>query len=129
MRYSVSGANDTIISGLPAKTVVDLLGNDITTGRVLWLRGMWAWSLSGGGVLDLWDGTQGQVATASTASLKFRLGYASAAATDIGTTTMVEFPAPGLKFSTGCGVVMDETPGTATSRFAVGSVGGYGYEE
>lgn len=123
MRYAVSGVNDTALGDLT--TGIELMGRELTSGRVLWLRSMWAFSASGAAPLTLFDGTEGLACTAS--SRRFTLQCAS------GVTTMAEFPAPGLKFTTNVCVVglttADGTISSGTGGYDQGQVGGAGYEE
>ena len=122
MRYPVSGSNTTLLDGTPTLTGQLVLGKNLTTGRALWLRSIWvhsASSVSGEVQLSLIDASAAVAAATSN-----RLMHIVAAT---GRTTMVDFPAPGLKFATGCCIQKDVT--TVSSPFAVGSVGGCGYEE
>lgn len=132
-RYAVSGANSTILdatvdatggTGAPGDPTAlqggqALLGTNLTSGRVLWLRSFWAFDASAAMLLQLFDATVG--ANATDASRKLNVQCASVA------LTMVDIPAPGIKFSTGC-VVCKDTTG-ASGSFVPGSVGGAGYEE
>ena len=124
MRYSVSGVIGAQIDSTETATGIStrLLGKDITSGRALWLKSFWAYDVSSAEVLILLDMSHGYGATASTK--RVAIPCASSA------LTMVEFPAPGLKFSTGCAIVRDGTaPANATENFRQGEVGGAGYEE
>ena len=129
MRYAIAGVNVTVLDDVSTLHLVALMGENIPTGRTLWLRSAWAYNPSAAITLQLWDGTTGSIATASTATLKMEFGVASAQATAVGTLTMVEIPTPGLKFKTGGGVVLAATVANATSEFTVGRVGGTGYYE
>ena len=135
-RYSISGAISTILDatfdatskaaavGTPGDPSVlmggqALLGEDIPTGRVFWLRSVWAYDASAAVLLHLFDATVAVNATDS--SRKLLLQCAS------GSLTMADIPAPGLKFKTGCVVCKDTTD--ASGCFTPGSVGGAGYYE
>jgi len=121
-RYAASGANDTAIA-YASDAPNDLLGKAITSGRNLWLRTAHFYNTDfERTVLILDQATTG--ATAAPANIRMRVRCASDA------LTLVDIPAPGLKFSTACTVVLDGTAdGTATGSFPVGSIGGAGYEE
>lgn len=121
-RYAVSGAVAAALDGTTTLTGEPLIGRELTTGRVLWLRSAWfhsASTTSGEVPLALIDATAGVAATGTTR--RFNVICAT------GRTTQVDFPAPGLKFSTGCCVLKEAT--TVSSAFAGGSCGGCGYEE
>ncbi len=131
MRYSISGANSSILSGTVAATGgtgivgdptalmagVNLLGQNIPSGRTLYLRSFWALNGTAASNIHLFDATAGSNATDS--SRKVVIPCAS------DSLTQVEFPAPGLKFSTGCCVCKDAT--SASGAFTPGAVGGNGY--
>jgi hypothetical protein len=134
MRYAVSGANLTGLAVTQATSTEAavaeatalfqgqyLFGSGNSSGRVLWLKSAWAWNATTAVGIILFDATAGSVVTDS--SRKFKFLAAS------GQTTMVEFPAPGLKFSTGVCAAREVSAGTATSPFSPGKVGGIGYEE
>ena len=118
-RYAVSGVGDSPITEASFDTE-PLLGKEITTGRVLWLKNFWIYNDASELPINLQDATEGD--TMAVADTRFVVMAAS------GRTTMVEFPAPGLKFSTGCSIILDGTAST-TSAFTRGEYGGAGYEE
>ena len=129
-RYAVSGAITTVLdatfdatgkAGDPTCLMggMALLGETMMTGRALWLRSVWAYDASQANVLDLFDAATGSNATSST-----RRAVIACAS---GSTTMVDFPAPGLKFTTGCVVSKEST--VASGCFQPGNVGGAGYYE
>lgn len=130
-RYSVSGVNSTILDATVDATgdCVDItsvmggqavMGTNLKTDRVLWLRSFWAYN-SGAGTIRLCvhDATVGT--NILSANRRFTLACAS------GETTSIDFPAPGLKFETGCVVSKETTDGSAS--FQPGTLGGNGYEE
>ena len=118
-RYSVSGVGAGTISEASG-TTRPLLGSEITSGRVLWLRNFWIYNDASELPVNLQDATAGD--TMAVADSRFVLMAAS------GRNTMVEFPAPGLKFTTGCAIIGDGT-GAAAAAFTQGEYGGSGYEE
>ena len=132
-RFAVSGANATILdgtgdatggTGVPGDPTalmggIALLGENLPTGKVLHLRGVWAYDASATILLHLFDASAGANATTSTRRMLIQCAS--------GSSTVVDIPAPGLKFSTGC-VVSKDTTG-ASGSFAPGSVGGVGYYE
>lgn len=133
-RYSVSGANTTILdatvdatggSGDPTALLGGqaVLGShnsgNITSGRVLWLRSFWAYNPTTVVSLALFDASVAVNPTGSTRRAVVRCAS--------GATTMIDFPAPGLKFATGCVVSKEATD--ASGAFDAGYVGGAGYEE
>jgi len=123
MRYAISGSCTDAISAMgDATKAKNLLGKNITTGRVLWLRNAHFYDASGAQTVQLYDVTQDTAKTAG--SLIINIPCAS------GRLTMVEFPPPGLKFSTGCCAILDATASTGVSgAFPVEAIGGSGYEE
>ena len=133
MRYAVSGANDTILdatvdatggTGCPGDPTalmggINVLGPSIPSGRVFWMRSFWAYDASAAMALQLFDATEGTNAT--DASRRALIQCVS------GDLTMVDFRAPGLRFSTGCVVCKDTT--AASGSFGPGAVGAAGYYE
>ena len=131
MRYQFSGTNDTLLGATVAATgfSVDasalqagqyLIGRANTTGRAAWLRWATVYAASGPITVALQDGTAGNVATSST-----RRGSPVRCAS--GQTTMIEFPAPGLKFTTG--IVIAKSTTDASGSLDIGNCAGGGYEE
>jgi len=130
-RYAVSGAvtavftsTESVTGGSGSPTSLragqNLLGTVIPTERVLWLRSLWAFQdVSAGGALHLLDATADN--TDVTESM-----YKASIGTASGDTTLVDFPAPGLKFVTGC-VVSPDT--SASNVWGIGRIGGSGYYE
>ena len=132
-RYAVSGAIATILdstvdatggTGAPGDPTallggIALLGQNLPSGKALWLRSVWAYAASAAALLHVFDGSAGTNAT--DASRRFLLPCAS------GETTQADIPAPGLKFTKGA-VVCKDTTG-ASGSFTPGSVGGAGYYE
>ncbi len=131
MRYAVSGALATALAEVtgPAQ---NLLGKAITTGRVFWLKSLWALATASGGSIMLMDQVVSATATSVESTSRFRMLVASTKynATDMGLYPTglfgkVDFPSPGLKFSLGCAVGLE---GGCTA-LAIGHAGGMGYEE
>ena len=121
MRYAISGECTDAIA-VDVTKAKNLLGENITTGRVLWLRHAHFYDASTAKTVLLYDVTQDSAKTAG--KRKFAIPCAS------GRTTVVDFPAPGLKFSTGCCAIMDATATSGvTGSFEVEYIGGAGYEE
>jgi len=130
-RYAVSGAVTTIVEATESATGKggsatslragqNLIGENMRSGKVFWLRSFWCFQdVTAGGPLHLIDATAGD--TDVTDSM-----YRASIGTASGDTTMVEFPAPGLKFTTGCLVSPDTS---ATNVWGIGRVGGSGYYE
>ena len=122
MRYAVCGVGEgNIAISDTAFAVRPLMGREITDGRVLWLRSFWIYNDASELPVNLQDATAGD--TMATGDTKLVVMAAS------GRLTMVDFPAPGLKFSTGCSIIIDATSGGATAAFTQGEYGGAGYEE
>ena len=136
MRYAVSGrlstgftdggagatGSATGAAGQPTalKAGQNLLGENLPTGRTFWLRNIYAFQdVSAGGPLHLLDSTAGDT-DVTTSRLRMSIGTAS------GELTTIDFPAPGIKFATGC-VVMQDT--SATGVWGIGRIGGSGYYE
>ena len=128
--YAVSGAITTVLdatfdatgkAGDPTCLMGGqaLVGENMPSGRALWLRSFWAYDASQANVLDIFDASVAVNATGST-----RRAVVACAS---GSTTMVDFPAPGLKFTTGCVVSKEST--VASGCFQPGNVGGAGYYE
>ena len=135
MRYQFSGKNEvalgTVLSvtgwaGLGADASAlcigtYLIGRANTTGRTAFLRWMTVYDPSAAVAVALHDGTDLSVATSSTRrSVPIRCAS--------GQTTMVEWPAPGLKFTTGI-VITKVVTDASGSVVDIGCVGGGGYEE
>ena len=117
MRYPTSGANAAALDSTQGDL---LLGGAITSGRILWLRSAWFYNshASEDAIINLQDGSSD--CTVSTATVQM-----GGVVCPFGKFTMVDIPAPGLKFSTGCSALKDTTAGTV----AIGDCGGNGYEE
>ena len=124
MRYSISGECTAGLDISATLTTELLVGATVNAGRFLYLRGLWAYCASAAQTIDLCDSTTDQGATGATR--KFTLPCAS------GRTTVVDFPPPGMKFST-CPVVV-RNASTCTGSFeqlnaGAPAVGAWGYEE
>ena len=129
-RYAISGANTTILSGTVAATGgsgdptalmpgQSLMGRNLPSNRVLHLRSAWFFNASGAISVTLFDASAGVNATGATRKITLRCASVQ--------TTMVDIPAPGLKFATGCVAAKETTD--ASGSFAAGYIGGNGYEE
>lgn len=130
---AVSGVNTVLLdatvdatggTGVPGDPTAllpgrNLLGEALPSGRVLWLRSIFAHDASAAIALQLFDATAGSDATATTRRLLLQCAS--------GQLSVLDIPEPGLKFSTGC-VVCKDTTG-ASGSFPIGSVGGSGYYE
>lgn len=130
-RYAISGVTVTLldasIDGTGA-TVGDpsslfagrtLMGRNLPANRVLWLRAAWFYNDTAAVTVRIYDASDGVNATMSTSRFVVRCASVQ--------TTMVDFPAPGIKFATGC-VVARETS-EASAALQAGYCGGWGYEE
>lgn len=123
MRYAKSGSCTSDLRDFCTQGK-NLLGENITTGRVLWLRSAWFYDVSTASPVSLYDMTEGSATTSYAGAKKISIPCAS------GRATMVDFPAPGLKFSTGCAAISDVTTTSgASGSFPDGAIGGAGYEE
>lgn len=130
MRYSVSGSNTTAVSGGTGGAtglVQYLLGKGITTGRVFWLRGIYVSPNGTDAGASIYDASAGSTVDGEVAVLRLT-GVTSAAV--VNGSGIWNLPAPGLKFTTGVAVRFDGS-GVATGvcTGAIGSLGGWGYEE
>ena len=134
MRYPVSGSATGAIPAPAAGGVsgpINLLGRAITTGRVFWLRKAWFYNGKGQATagVSLCDSTT--TATGPTGAnwvtnadgVRAIVQVVSGPSGGLNANTFVEFPAPGLKFVTGCMVACE-----LTSSGVIGC-GGSGYEE
>ena len=122
-RYAVSGSNTSAITAATASTFYNVLGKDITSGRVFWLRCIWYGSSGTDGDLLLYDVSQGNEATDGT-KVAVLPSYLSAIHSGIQRPGYFEWAPPGLKFATGCCVEL-----AVSGSIAIGKVGGNGYEE
>ena len=120
MRYGISGSNATFLQEASGGAQY-LLGGAITAGKKLWLRSIWAYNSASEDRLCLMDAAL--AATYSVSSNKMSIVCAS------GRSVMIDFPSPGLKFSTACVIVHDGTMAATTSAIQRGDAGGCGYEE
>ena len=133
-RYPVSGsATGSLQSGTGIVGVagpgVNLLGAGITAGRVFWLRQAWFFNtLASSPRIILADiavaatGPTGVTAFNATDGIRYILQCLSGATMGYN-PVVVDFPPPGLKFSTACSVACDLT------TCGVVCAGGLGYEE
>ena len=131
MRYPVSGMATGAIPAPAAGGVsgpINLLGRDITVGRVFWLRKAWFYNNVAQVNISLCDaattatGPTGTIWVQNVDNVRCIVQVCSGPTNAQKGFTEVEFPAPGLKFVTGCRAACDlTTSGTY--------VGGLGYEE
>ena len=119
MRYPVSGANTVAISPATASSNQSI-GVSITTGRVFWLRGVWAAPNATTGPVLIMDATVGSTATGSVLVIPLSI----AASTTATPTAVFNFPAPGIKFATNPVAMLE-----ASGSVAIGHIGCFGYEE
>jgi len=132
MRYAVSGQNTVAVSGgsgAATGIVQYVLGQAVTTGRIFWLRGMYYIPCATDIGLIISDGTAGD--SASDVTIKARFSGVTVAGSPMG-RGLVNFPAPGLKFTTGVVASLGSTGGTGPTGSAAlpaGGIGGWGYEE
>ena len=132
MRYAVKGSNTAEVCGCSGKSLVGLMGQNITPGRVFWLKRVWYPAHASTSKVGLFDASIGSAATnaltgdASNGKTVIEMYGATMGITADGRGLggYMEFPDPGLKFSTGVCIAF-LTSGAAT----VGSCGGEGYEE
>lgn len=143
MRYGVSGANSMIIGG--ASSSVDnastgawplVHGTATSTlssrGKVFWLRSMWAYPTSSALTLGLGDASVMATELGNASAIrKFKMTVASFA--EVGASQFaamgigiakIDFPPPGLKFTTNCLAFL-----VSGSGATLGTIGGCGYEE
>lgn len=109
-------------------------------GRVFWLRSMWAYNVASGLIVALADcsvGATGVCEGGDNVARKLMMTVASCApanASNMGGDhqglAKVDFPAPGLKFTTNCCIFLDGTTGNLKGgdTATIGSCGGCGYE-
>ncbi len=123
MRYAVSGHATASILG-PTGTLISLLGKPVTPGRAFWLRGLaLKRTTSDGtsyGAIKIFDASHGTNTTSATGALGI-----PAATGVLFNTGIWEFPAPGIKFTTGVCAAYN-TCGVTT---ATGGIACWGYEE
>ena len=124
MRYAVSGSCTDSLEDVT--TALNLLGKNITTGRVFWLRHTYFCDLSSAATVHLFDVSAGTDCTAAAGYGTRKISIPCAS----GRVTVLDIPAPGLKFSTGCCAFahLDATL-TSSGILELGQFGGAGYEE
>ena len=147
MKYAFSGINSTILDATVDATGVDAgdptallggqwaMGRAVTTGRVAYLRWLTIYNDGPTGQapavgVRLFDATAGTNPTAATLRGVIRCASSPGAATTAqsgGQTTRVEWPAPGLKFTTG--ICASKNTTDASGSFAQGAIAAGGYEE
>ena len=120
MRYAVSGANTAAIEPVTG-ALRNLLGKDITTNRVFWLRAVWYGSSGTQGDLYLYDATAGATSGTKVAAYPALMVALDNPGLNAGYR---EIAPPGLKFKSGCCAWL-----AVSGAIAVGECGGAGYEE
>ena len=123
MRYAVSGHATASILG-PTGTLISVLGRNVTTGRAFWLRGISVKPTTSdgtaNGAIKIYDASHGSNTTSATGAMSLP------AATGVQFNTGIfNFPAPGIKFTTGVCLAYN-TCGVTT---ATGGIACWGYEE
>jgi len=132
MRYAISGANTVAVSGGSGSAtgiVQWLMGEHgaVTTGRVFWLTGFWTGAGHGTeAYISLHDAT---AAGATTQGTTWRAAIRPPTAAGVYDGAIVSFAPPGIKFTTGVAVRIGATLATGSAAYAVGALGGCGYEE
>lgn len=126
MRFQISGANATILDGTAVLTAKQVLGRSMPTGRVLWLRSIKLYNASGPIAVTLMDAAANATLAAASVRDTIRCATGSGAVYG-GVLTEVEYPAPGLKFSTDCVALKDTTD--ASASFRPGDIVATGYYE
>ena len=116
-RYTFLGWNDTAMAAF-GTSAYKLWDAGVTSGRVAYLRSIIITETGGtAGILYLYDyNTEGANPTVTTQRATI---YCPASC-----TTMVDFPAPGLKFVTGILGALAVAPGAAIGTYCV-TVSGY----
>ena len=124
MRYAVSGSCTDSLED--ATLSVNLIGKNISLGKVFWLRHAYFCDMSAAATVHLMDLSQGVDCTAAAGVVKRKMSIPCAS----GRVTILDIPAPGLKFSTGCCAFahLDATL-TSSGILDYGQIGGNGYEE
>ena len=122
MRYAISGSTQTTVTDNNS-TAPYLMGVSVNNGRVFWLTSFWSDNASGTASEKGWvlyDCTQGATGANAVAVINSASELAGGALKG----QVTNFPAPGLKFTTGVCVL----PADAL-RATAGRLGGCGYEE
>ena len=149
MRYGISGSTKLTV-GLASDSdrtdigTVPLVHGTATgvlsaRGRVFWLRSVWGYTSASGLIFGLADCSVNSTAVADGLDHpKLRMTVASCApvnASNMGGESLslakVDFPAPGIKFTTNCCVYLVGIAGALVggSGATIGAFGGCGYEE
>ena len=116
MRYAVSGSNTSAVNPATASDAEYVLGKAIKTGRHFWLRGVSIVPNATYGPVHIVDAAVGATATAAVVSIGLN--------PDSNENVVVQFSAPGLKFTTGCVAFLN-----ASGSIGIGQISGWGYEE
>ncbi len=113
MRIPVSG----VATAVPdATTSTRLLGKEISSGRVFWLKKAWFYKANPtADSVGLYDATQSTTGAPASTTLRYRAQSEYGVGQD-----EFEFPGSGLKFETGCVIAVD---GTATGYTLMGGIG------
>ena len=126
-RYWVSGANAEEFA-VSSTGLTNLMGATITSGRVLWLTSVVVPTVTLSNpsaeifICDAATSLDFGAAASATAVKKFAF-QPFCPSEGVPKDTLIEFPMPGMKFSTGCGIHTN-----ASEPFAIGRVCGAGYE-
>lgn len=118
-RYTFLGWSDSAMAAF-GTNAFKLLDAGVTTGRVAYLRSIMVTETGGNaGILYIYDyNTEG--ASPTTTLQRATISFPASA------TTMVDFPAPGLKFVTGILGALAAAPGAVVGAYCVTV---WGYEE
>lgn len=115
-KYATGGACTTAINPATASSN-QLLGPAMRAGRELWIRSIWALPTTTAGPLVICDASVGSTATG--AVFQFYLDID----TSTGQVTIIDIPAPGLRFRTNPVCHLD-----ASGSIGIGECGYSGYE-
>lgn len=125
MRYAVSGHATAAILQVSGQNLVSILGRNVTTGRAFWMRGCLFKNTASLSAIWVFDCSAGTPATGDAATTKYPSLIIPAATGIQFNTGVFDFPAPGVKFTTGvCAAANVSNATTATGGLSV-----WGYEE
>ena len=125
MRYAVSGNATASLLPVSGNNLVSVLGRNVTTGRAFWLRGIALKPTTSLSDVWLFDASAGTPATGDAATTKYPALIIPAATGVQFNNGVWNFPAPGIKFTTGVCAAYN-TCGVTT---ATGGIACWGYEE
>ncbi len=123
MRYAVSAHATASILPVSGNNLVSIRLN--TTGRAFWLRGMAVKPTTSLSAIWVFDATGGTPATGDAATTKYPSLILPAASGVESNTGVWNFPAPGIKFTTGVCAAYN----TCGITSATGGIACWGYEE